>query len=119
MIKPYYLVLILLTLSFSSCDSQRNVDFKIKNNTGSQVDSLVIEPNKNEDKIISLKPDQELDYQIDMSHAEPTDGAYIISYVANGEQRRQPFGYYSNGNPASSSFELTIQQDSLLIKEKH
>ncbi|MAW94104.1 MULTISPECIES: hypothetical protein [unclassified Leeuwenhoekiella] len=117
MLKTYLSILVLLLVLSTGCESQTTVDFQIKNDTPFQIDSLSIEHNQNLEKVISLKPDQNLDYQIDMSHVPKTDGAYLISYRINDERRLKSFGYYTNGGPISDLYKLTIKADTILIKE--
>ncbi|PHR94883.1 MAG: hypothetical protein COA80_11895 [Leeuwenhoekiella sp.] len=113
----YFLLLILIIVCCSGCENKTTVNFQIKNDTTFQIDFLSIEPNQNPDKVTGLKPNQNLDYQIDMSHVPKTDGSYFLSFRMNDEQHLKRFGYYTNGWPISDLYELTIKADTILIKE--
>lgn len=118
MFKNSKVIIFILLVSLTSCNSSVTVDFKIINETSSNLDSLYIEPNqKKQEKIIAIEPNGEVNYQIDMSHVQKTDGSYQIFYKMNNEQKFRDFGYYTNGHPSGYPFELKIKNDTIIIQE--
>ena len=114
-----YIIGFFITVStLISCNNKEVAEFKITNNTDYKIDSLKIEPNIIETgKYISLKKGEEVKYKSDMTTIAKTDGAYQISFLINGKNKKQVFGYYTNGYPLEKITEIKIEKDTILIKQ--
>ena len=120
MLKNFRFLTLILLIVFASCEKKVTVDFNIINETTFKVDSLYIEPNQNrKNKIINIGQNEEVDYQIDMSHVEKIDGLYQIFYKLNDEKKYRNFGYYTNGYPLGYPFKLNIKNDTIIVQEIH
>ncbi len=105
----YVFVLLLI-----SCES--HIDFKIKNNSETDFDSVVVH-GLGRLKIESLNKGSEVSGYIDYSKSEErSDGGYGIELFKKGLVKRQNFGYYTNGSPTESGFNITIEKDTILIQ---
>ena len=105
-----------LLLILTSCNDSVIMDFEIVNYSGFPIDSLKIEPNNNEEgKFISLKQGEKVAYKSDMSTIAKADGAYQISFVMDGKEQTQTFGYYTNGYPLEKRMKIEIRKDTLLV----
>lgn len=112
-----FLIMILL---LTSCSHKVIADFQVTNNTEFDIDSLKIEPNINEaTKYISLKKGEMVEYKSDMTTIAKVDGGYTISFIIDGENKVQNFGYYTNGNPLpfEEITKIEIKNDTILIEQ--
>ena len=110
---------LIITLILTSCENKVIADFEIINNTASNIDSLKIEPNIDEEKkYISLKKGEKAEYKSDMTTIPKTDGAYQISFLIDGNTKTEIFGYYTNGYPLESVTKIKIQKDTILIDQE-
>gem|GEM_PF-6953425 len=106
-----------LLLILNSCQLDYTMDFKIKNETSMLVDSLYLLPNKDGKKYIQLKPQEVVNYTVDISETPMGDGAFVISYTLDGQKKQRGFGYFDNHNTFADHYDLTIKKDTLIIKE--
>jgi hypothetical protein len=112
-----FVVTTLYSLSLSSCTSRVTVQFEIINNSGNDIDSLVIEPTiiNEKKKYISIKQSRKATYATDMTGIAKVDGAYSIFYVSNDKKKLFNFGYYTNGYPLEKKMSINIESDTILI----
>ncbi|MDG4946242.1 hypothetical protein NMK71_07440 [Weeksellaceae bacterium KMM 9713] len=110
--------ILIFTLILTSCSDKVVADFEIMNNTEFNIDSLKIEPNISDvGKYISLKKGEKAVYKSDMTTIAKTDGAYQISFLVNGINKTQVFGYYTNGYPLERITKINIEKDTILIDQ--
>jgi len=108
--------ILIIVLTLISCEFKTIANFKITNNCSTEIDSLVIYPNENADeKYISLKPRETVEYKVDMTNIGRVDGDYLISYKINNQSISQEFGYYSNGYPLEELIIIEIEEDSIIF----
>lgn len=91
----------------------------MKNEGNSRLDSLTIDPTAN-NQYISVRPGEEIQFELDMTDIPGTDGAYEVSWQnANKQERtKHTFGYYTNGMPLEDNTRITIQQDTVIFEYK-
>ena len=112
--KKHLIGIIIISLTFISCNNRVLADFEIINNTGLRIDSLKIEPMVISDgKYISLNSNEKAEYKADMTGIEKIDGSYRISYLQNGEIKIKDFGYYTNGYPTEKLTSIKIEKDTI------
>ena len=110
--------ILIFTMILTSCSNKVVADFEIINNTEFNIDSLKIEPNICDvGKYISLKKGEKAEYKSDMTTIAKTDGAYQISFLVNGINKTQVFGYYTNGYPLERITKIKIEKDTILIDQ--
>ncbi len=118
--KTVFKVSILLNLVLISC-SDSKVEFKVFNNTKYILDSLMVSATGSnyleKSKILRLEPNDSSSVFVNLSNVEKTDGNYLIEVNSNEIIKKRTFGYYSNGAPLSSVYEIHILQDTIQIKE--
>lgn len=109
---------LLLALStFTSCRNELGVTFEIYNKTEHQIDSVKIEPNApNSKKLISIKKGERVEFKINMTKIQKTDGAYQLSFLKNEEIRVEKFGYYTNGYPLEKLIKIEIANDTIIVE---
>ena len=84
--------------------------------SGSDIDSVEI-GGLGKLKLTNLKDNLELSGFIDWSKSKSnTDGSYQIKIYAN-KFRQHQFGYYTNGLPLNSGFNILIQKDTINVQE--
>ncbi|WP_053971754.1 hypothetical protein [Mangrovimonas sp. ST2L15] len=116
--KQNIIGILVFTLILTSCSNKVVADFEIMNNTEFNIDSLKIEPNISDvGKYISLKEGEKAEYKSDMTTISKTDGAYQITFLVNGINKTQVFGYYTNGYPLEKITKIKIEKDTVLIDQ--
>ena len=116
--KQNIIGILIFTMILTSCSNKVVADFEIINNTEFNIDSLKIEPNISDvGKYISLKKGKKAEYKSDMTTIAKTDGAYQISFLVNGINKTQVFGYFTNGYPLERITKIKIEKDTILIDQ--
>ena len=109
---------ITLLAIFLSCKSKTLAKFDIINQTDEHIESLYIIPDNANNKI-QINPNTKVFYNIDMTNFPKVDGCYGLSFKTKTKEKLIPFGYYTNGNPLESMTTITIQSDTVLIKNEY
>ncbi len=116
--KKNIIGILIFSLILTSCSNKVVADFEITNNTEFNIDSLNIEPNISDiGKYISPKKGEKVEYKSDMTTIPKTDGDYQISFLMNGVNKKQVFGYYTNGYPLERITKIKIEKDTILIDQ--
>lgn len=111
------LISLLVIVFLCSCRGNSNIDFDVTNNSGVDIDSVVI-TGLGKTKIESFKNGQSTQIKMDYSKSKTrSDGGYQIKIFEEGKIRGRHFGYYSNGLP-SEDYDITLQIDTIVIKAK-
>ena len=97
------------------------MSFSIKNLTGVVIDSIHIGASglnyENPKRLVRIGHEELNNINLNLSGIPREDGNYQITIYKENSIKKHPFGYYSNGSPLSNRFELTIETDSILVKE--
>lgn len=108
--------LILFILCLVSCTKE--VDFKVTNASGTTIDSLVVSNGFNDFNFSKLIDGDIKIKSLNFNEVKVSgDGNYFIKYFFRGKLRLKYFGYYSNGIPLNSGFEVIIKKDTVEIIE--
>src|SRR5690349_1477272 len=109
-------LLLIFPVLLMSCE-QSHINFTVKNNSEVKYDSVIVN-GLGTLKFTDLHPKSKMSGYIDWSESKAdTDGAYQIKLYQDGNIQSQLFGYYSNGAPLSDNFEITIETNSILVKD--
>lgn len=116
--KKNIIGILISILILTSCSNKVIAEFEIMNDTEFNIDSLKIEPNiSNLGKYIFLKKGEKFQYKSDMTTIAKTDGSYEISFLVNGINKTQVFGYYTNGYPLERITKIKIEKDTIMIDQ--
>ena len=112
------IIIFILTISLSSCQTEINAIFEITNNTENTIDSINI---KSFDHglnpiYLKLKPNESQTYSLNMSDLPKVDGDYLLTYKTN-KINSERFGYFTNGYPLEDRTEIKIQKDTIIIDQ--
>lgn len=107
--------LMILICALTSCHFYNyKVKFEVINDTEFVLDSLNITPNTVELlKYVSIKPEQRVEYIVDMSEALPIDGSYNLSYRLGNKVFQKKMGYYARGTPVDEHLIIKIEKDNI------
>lgn len=113
---PFLLILIL----FNSCNliQEKGIDFKIINNSDSQISNVKISTSENLDSI-TFEEIVPKDYREDFLSMKQNkvDGHYTLSYTRQDDTTvNENHGYYTNGGSLESWICFEIQNDTTLVK---
>ncbi len=115
--KISIILLIVADLLVISCsDGGTYAKFEIMNDLPYRIDSLVILPNKDLNKYISINPGEVKKYSCNMTGGAKVDGAYQLTFRANFKTRTEVFGYFTNGYPLEEMTTINIKSDTVLFK---
>ena len=118
--KKIATVFCLFVLALSGC-FRFGVDFKIKNNSGQIIDSISISNGYSSIKISNLEKDSScssyLDFNKNSKKMTKGDGSYILSVYKDTVKKEMGFGYFSNGAPLSTYYEINMEKDTILVTE--
>jgi hypothetical protein len=110
-----YFFLIYFTIG---CNDRVNIKMKVKNDLQYNVESMVLKTSGGSELIYgNLPPNELVELRLDLADIPKTDGHYIIEYDIKDSSIVRHFGYYTNGYPINSGFDIGIQVDTILIKE--
>jgi len=120
--KNYLLVYSLLFIFLCSACSENKVSFQIENTSSEQIDSIHIglsgfNYKKPTEKLTLINSNEKKRLDITFENVPKVDGNYQITVFSGGENKKQSFGYYSNGSPLSKEFNITIDNDTIIFKE--
>ena len=107
-------------LTFSSCFFSRDEPkIVIKNNSNHFFDSILVNPSFNTPTVFySIKPKEKVKGKIFFDENEFSDGAYNLRlYKQDALYKNLSFGYFTNGASLSRKFSITIETDTIKIKE--
>lgn len=92
--------ILVITFIIYACISNEKLELTVVNQSGVEVDSLMIWPNSVDERLISLKNGASIQYTLDLKDVEG-DGAYRIAYreSKSGMWKKDTFGYFTNGAP--------------------
>lgn len=110
--------LILLILFLTACVNE--VDFKVTNASGNTIDSLVVGNGFSSFAFFKMLDGDIKVRSLNFNRTQAelsTDGNYFIKYFSGEKLRLEYFGYYSNGIPINSGFEIVIKKDTVEIVE--
>ena len=115
---PFLLILILIL--FNSCNliQEKGIDFKIINNSDSQISNVKISTSENLDSI-TFEEIVPKDYREDFLSMKQNkvDGHYTLSYTRQDDTTvNENHGYYTNGGSLESWICFEIQNDTTLVK---
>ncbi len=110
--KKHNLLFIVLTGVLYAC--QPSVDFTVSNQSGNDIDSVIVSNGVDKIKISDLKKDNDAEDVLLFSDDIKTDGNYFIE-VFNNNSKKFHFGYYSNGYPLESEIKITILKDTINV----
>lgn len=97
--------------------SKKETNFEIINSSSYYIVDIIVSNGYNTSSIDTLIPNMSKQFTLDFVDVPRNDGGYKISYKLNGKEIFKNFGYYSNGVPTDSMFEIKIMQDTIVIKE--
>lgn len=116
-----YSILILAQVSLMSACSTGNSETKAKfiivNRSGSDIDSIRIEPD-NDKREMRVKNSDSIDYYSNMTNLPKVDGLYSFRFRNINSQIKQVFGfgYFTNGYPLEDFTRITVFADTILVK---
>ena len=114
-IKTYIL---LATISSFSCSNNLGNNFEIKNDTSFEIDSVIVTNGIHQVKLKELKANEKRIGFIDFKIGNPKhDGNYEVKVYNKKQRLKELFGYYSNGMPSNSEFEIILKKDTIVINE--
>ena len=110
------LIILTLMTMLASCKDAQHPKFRVINNSGSEIDSIFIQPNR-DTVYVELGIGDSLLYVSNMSGPGKTDGSYSIRWrnKITNKKFREYFGYYTNGMPLDDSFRINILSDTINI----
>lgn len=113
----------IIFICLNSCDKTdkgNNAAIQITNNTDKKIDLTYLSTVSNEATTEDFKISSSgvLNTKLNFSNVSKSDGAYSIyfRYENSIDTIRKDFGYYTNGYPLDSKFEISIFSDSIIIK---
>lgn len=112
---------IAIFLSIISCQYDKNdkVDFVIINKSSFDIDSLIITNWYSESFVQNIRTADSLILSLDFKDIDSKgDGSYSVSYYVDEKKNIKSFGYYSNGIPTHSNYNLEVYNDTLIITEQ-
>jgi len=114
---PFLLILILIL--FNSCNliQEKGIDFKIINNSDSQISNVKISASDLDS--ITFDSTAAKDYREDFLSMKQNkvDGHYTLSYTRQDDTTvNENHGYYTNGGSLESWIRFEIQNDTTLVK---
>ncbi|MDH7913983.1 hypothetical protein [Winogradskyella sp. SYSU M77433] len=115
--KITYIVLALILINASCLNLKKDTVFDIKNYSGNIITDVVVSNGVNEIYTDTIKPNEKKSVVLKFKGVPKTDGGYKLQYNLNSDKIIENFGYYSNGIPLNSSYEIKIEQDTILISE--
>lgn len=119
--KLIFRISALSLISLISC-SDKIVDFNVSNYTDNVLDSVMISSSGTnylqKSKVINFKKNTNSKISLDLSGVKKTDGNYYIEIYSKNLNIEKDFGYYSNGVPTDSNYNIEIMVDTLIIKER-
>lgn len=98
------------------CDKEVRARFVLINNSGQAIDSVRIMPDVN-NEYESIDKGSKKEIIINMTGISRSDGAYGLQFKTGATKTPYVFGYYTNGIPLEDYTVLTIQPDTLLVKQ--
>jgi hypothetical protein len=116
MMKKLAFIIVALS-SLVSC-SKLGVQFNIENNTGKSIDSIVISNGYDVIKSTHINAGEVKNLFLDFKQKHTkSDGSYYLNYYMENTNHIKNFGYFSNGIPLSEKIEISIEKDTVYIKE--
>ena len=118
----FYLILLLAGASLVSACSTGNVETKarfiIVNRSGSDIDSIRIEPDI-DSKIMRVKSSDSINYYSNMTNLPKVDGAYSFRFRKTHSKKMQwfGFGYFTNGYPLEDYTRIIVFADTVLVQQ--
>lgn len=115
--KIKHLLFLTVLVCLLSCNSKSDIKAKfiVINNSGADIDSLIILPNdSNYSKII--KGDS-IVYYSNMTNMAKVDGSYALMFIPKSEARIKTyhFGYFTNGYPLEDYTRIIVLPDTIQI----
>jgi len=108
-------MLALFLFFFISCDKQGML-FKVENKSKKTIDSIIISNGYDVVKIERLSKNQLKEVYLKFIKEKPkSDGSFFIKVFPNSI--RKDFGYYSNGFIPTYKYYISLEKDSIVIKE--
>lgn len=109
-----YLLIATLATVVASChgSASASLRFEITNKTGKGIDSLIILPNRNLDRI-SISPNATVEYFCDMTGGAKVDGQYRLTFKSDSELTIKHFGYFTNGYPIEKLIKIIVEPDTV------
>ena len=98
------------------CNKRVRARFVVINNSGHAIDSVRIMPDVN-NQYESIDKGSKREIIINMTGIGRSDGAYGLQFKTGVTKTTYVFGYYTNGIPLEDYTVLTIQPDTLLVKQ--
>ncbi len=108
---------IIYTIITSCIDEKKHVNFHISNSNYNHIADVKVSNGVNDILIDTIMPNMTKSITLNFRGVPKVDGGYSLSYTLNSEKLVKNFGYYSNGVPSTSEFEIYILQDTIQIKE--
>ncbi|WP_242130822.1 hypothetical protein [Aestuariivivens marinum] len=113
-----YKARLICSMLFVIMSCQYGVNFNIENKTPNNIDSLIISNGFNSIKLLDIELNAEKQGFLDFNKENPNlDGSFYIEIFSKESIRKKGFGYYSNGGPSNSCFNIKIEKDTIIIKE--
>lgn len=98
------------------CNDKVQAKFVVINNTGAVIDSFHIWPNRDSVyKNIDIR--RQTEYRANMTGLAKVDGAYHLHFKQQSKMVYYVFGYYTNGVPLEDYTTITIEPDTILVKQ--
>ena len=111
------LYLLIFLFSLSSC-IKNCPTFTVVNRSGAVIDSLTISNLEGYSKTFrSIEPGAIVDGCIDMQGTPPVDGSYGLYVYQEGKRVVKGFGYYTNGASLDYHFGISVERDSIIIRQ--
>ena len=90
--------------------------FNVENKSEKKIDSIIISNGYDKVKIESLNKNKLKKVYLKFIKEKPkSDGSFFIDVFPNNV--RKDFGYYTNGIIPSYSYNISLEKDSIIIKE--
>jgi hypothetical protein len=102
----------------SSC--KHGIKFKVKNRSELLIEKAIITNGVNDVKLKNLANGKTKTLTLDFSNNKLTnDGSYGIKVkFSDRVNLSKKFGYFSNGLPSDSRFEINVTKDTIIVSEK-
>ena len=112
-------LIITLVCGLISCNNKPSIKFEVTNKSIDLIKNVQISCTGCQNiETLEFNDKNRIKYRLDMSSIPKTDGNYKIVFYRDGETESKAFGYYTNGHPINSKYEILILEKNIEIKEE-
>ena len=106
------------TLFFIICScTDKSPTIRVVNKSERVIDSVRIKNSGGDQlKFDNINKGTSIEGNLVFTERTTNDGGYFVQIYSNGVSRNKTFGYYSNGTPLDRSFEITINENDIMVK---